>query len=105
MSALLKNAESIFEAAKSAASLDNATNWSILVSPDGSIHMVADSQWTLESLRMQNTAAMAYRVDRSGGTLKVEAQSGSQKCTLESARPDRFLLKQLATPDRHHAET
>jgi len=111
MSALLKNAESIFEAAQSAAewtaSTDHATNWSILVSHDGAIHMVADSDWSLEALRMQNTATSAYRIHRTHRGVTVEARSGSQKCVLESAVPDPFLLRRLAgfKPAQPRAET
>jgi hypothetical protein len=85
-------AATILEAAESAGACSNMT---ILISPEGAIHMIADSDWPLDSLTAHHGAKTAYRVSESSGSIRVEAREGLRTCLMESAKPSqivRFLL-------------
>ena len=59
----------------------------LLVGPQGQIHIIAASEWPLDNLRRERGAAVAYRVSRSGGRVAVEGRSFSRTCRLESESP------------------
>jgi hypothetical protein len=82
--ALLKDAEEMFTAAWNGG---EDCEMAILVSPQGAIHMLPCSGWGLEPLRIHHGASTAYRIRRSGGTVSLEARSGSESCTLRAERP------------------
>jgi hypothetical protein len=82
----------ILTAAESAGSCSHMT---ILINPDGAIHMIADSDWPLDSLSWHHGAKTAYRVSEQSGSVRVEGREGSRTCVMESAKPmqiARFLL-------------
>jgi hypothetical protein len=82
----------IMEAAESAGSCSNMT---ILIGQEGGIHMIADSDWPLDSLSWHHGAKTAYRVSEQRGSVRVEGREGSRTCVMESAKPmqiARFLL-------------
>jgi hypothetical protein len=82
----------ILEAAEAAGSSSNMT---ILIGPQGAIHMIADSDWPLDSLSWHHGAKTAYRVSEQSGSVRVEGREGSRTCVMESAKPAqiaRFLL-------------
>ncbi len=93
VSAFTRQAAEIFEAA-SAATED--CDLSILVNREGGIHMIANSEWPLESLRAHHGASAAYSVRRSGGSVRLEAREQNRRCVLASERPQRALLPALA---------
>jgi len=67
----------------------------ILISAEGGIHMVADSDWPLESLRQFHGSSAAYRVRPMDDKVRVEGRAGSQTCVFETDKPAaaaRFLL-------------
>lgn len=82
VSPFLRNAHEIFATAREAA---EDCRMAILVEPDGAIHMCPSTGWDLECLRRYHGAAMAYDVSRSGSQVRVEARSGAEHCTLETA--------------------
>ncbi|MFY9726531.1 MAG: hypothetical protein WB579_09140 [Bryobacteraceae bacterium] len=90
MNAFLRNAEELFATAQEGAGDDCQV--SVLVGPDGGIHMVFGSDWGLEPLRHHHGARAAYRVTRSGGRVAVEGRSAGATCRLEAARPARVLF-------------
>jgi hypothetical protein len=82
----------ILTAAESAGSPSNMT---ILIGPQGAIHMIADSDWPLDSLTWHHGARTAYRVSEQSGSVRVEGREGSRTCVMESMKPmqvARFLL-------------
>lgn len=82
----------ILEAAESAGSCSNMT---ILIGQEGGIHMIAGSDWPLDSLSWHHGAKTAYRVSEERGLVRVEGREGSRTCVMESAKPmqiARFLL-------------
>jgi hypothetical protein len=46
----------------------------IVIGEDGGIHMLADSDWPLESLVLHHGAGAAYRVTQEGNIVRVEAR-------------------------------
>jgi len=86
----------IFDAAETAAKSGQApSDMTILISPTGGIHMVADSDWPLDSLQMHHGATMAYRVSQSGEVVRVEGREQSRTCLFETAKPERVARMML----------
>jgi hypothetical protein len=84
----LANAERILEAAGAALrSGHSPSEIAILIDGEASIHIVAASDWPLESLKAHHGARLAYRVSQNRGTVRVEGRSGSQSCVLERELP------------------
>src|SRR5580658_7472100 len=76
VSASLRHAEEIFAAARTAGPED--CDMAILVDRDGGIHMIAGADWELEPMRLHYGASAAYRVNRSGGHVKLEARRANE---------------------------
>jgi hypothetical protein len=93
VSAFLRQAEEIFTAARTAGPED--CDMAILVNRDGGIHMIAGADWELEPMRLHYGASAAYRVNRSGGHVKLEARRANESCTLASNPPLRARIHQL----------
>ena len=75
------------------------SDMTILITAEGGIRMVADSDWPLDSLQAHHGARMAYRVSQSASIVRVEGRAGSRTCLFETAKPERaarLLLNQLA---------
>jgi hypothetical protein len=93
-----EQAYEILEAAEAASSKGLAcAEWTLLVNQEGSLRMIADSDWPLDRLASENGARAAYRVSEHRGSLRVEARSGLRTCTVESRTPRqvaRLLLGQ-----------
>jgi hypothetical protein len=81
--------QQLLDAAQSAASRGEACSaMTILIGQDNGIHMIADSDWPLESLALDRGAKSAYRV--TGGcdaTVRVEGREGLRRCVMETANP------------------
>ena len=87
---LAEQARNILDAAESASRNGQVcTEMTILISPEGHIRMVADSDWPLDSLARHHGAQSAYRVSEETGRIRVEGRDGMRRCTLESASPAR----------------
>src|SRR5580700_2989392 len=82
VSVFLRHAEEIFAAARTAGPED--CDMAILVNRDGGIHMIAGADWELEPMRLHYGASAAYRVNRSGRDVKLEARRANEICTLVS---------------------
>ena len=99
MSRFIANAVEILAAAENTMTAGSTpSDLTILISAEGGIHMVADSDWPLESLRQFHGSSAAYRVRPFDDKVRVEGQSGSQTCFFESEKPAnaaRFLLNSV----------
>jgi hypothetical protein len=93
VSAFLKHAEEIFAAARTAGPED--CDMAILVNRDGGIHMIAGAGWELEPMRLHYGASAAYRVNRSGGQVRLEARRANESCTLVAEPPVRATRHSL----------
>jgi hypothetical protein len=96
VSRFLDNAVQILDAAESAVQSGHTpTDMTILITAEGAIRMVADSDWPLDSLQSHHGAKMAYRVSQNASLVRVEGREDSRTCLFETAKPERvarFLL-------------
>jgi hypothetical protein len=92
----LENAAQIWEAAEARAQEGtDGADWDILIGHDGAIRMIADSDWSIDSLKAHHGARMAYRVRRQSTKVRLEGRAGSRTCLFEAVTPDgaaRLLL-------------
>ena len=80
VSRFIANAVEILAAAESTMNSGSMpSDLTILISAEGGIHMVADSDWPLESLRQFHGSSAAYRVRPVDDKVRVEGRTGSQK--------------------------
>jgi hypothetical protein len=94
VSAFLRHAEEIFAAARTAGPED--CDMAILVNRDGGIHVIAGADWELEPMRLHYGASAAYRVNRNGGQVRLEARRANESCTLVAEQPVRAARYSLA---------
>lgn len=96
MSRFVDNAVEILSAAESAVESGHTpSDMTILITPEGGIRMIADSDWPLDSLELHHGARMAYRVSQSAKYVRVEGRAGSRTCLFETVKPEqaaRLLL-------------
>jgi hypothetical protein len=89
VSLFAEHMQQLLDAAQSAASHgEDCSEMTILIGQDNGIHMIADSDWPLESLARDRGAKSAYRVTGgANGTVRVEGREGSRRCVMEAANP------------------
>ena len=96
MNRFAEHATSILDAAESAvAHGETCSHMTIMIGQEGGIHMLADSDWPLDSLAWHHGARTIYRVSERSGAVRVEGREGSRTCLLETAnhaQVARFLL-------------
>jgi len=101
VSRFIANAVEILAAAENTMHAGSVpSDLTILISAEGGIHMVADSDWPLESLRQFHGSTAAYRVRPLEDKVRVEGRAGSQSCVFETEKPTtaaRFLLNSVPT--------
>jgi len=103
--AFLEDAEAILNAAQCATeATSDAANFTILIGPDGGIHMLADSDWPLESLEAHHGAQMVYRVSQHKDTIRLEGKAGRRTCVLESEKLDTVARRLLPNLKRYLLE-
>ena len=89
----------LLEAAENAVQAGHApSDLTILISPEGSVHMVAESDWPLDTLQLHHGARMAYRVSQIAAFVRIEGRAGSRTCLFETAKPDRAARILLQCP-------
>ncbi|HLK19782.1 MAG TPA: hypothetical protein VKT81_12540 [Bryobacteraceae bacterium] len=90
MSRFVDNAVQILDAAENSLRAGNTpSEMTILISAEGGIRMVADSDWPLDSLQAHHGARMAYRVSQRASAVRVEGRAGSRTCLFETEKPER----------------
>jgi hypothetical protein len=102
VSRFLKAAEEIFGVARQAQGAD--CQWAILVGAAGDILVSAAQGWGLESLRLHHGAAAAYRVTRSGSSVRIEATCGAGAYRLESPHAAVQVRPVLYDRPQYHLE-
>jgi len=91
VSHLAQRAQEILSAAEAATARGaQSEEMTILISQGGGIHMLAESDWPLESLLLHHGAQSAFRVTAKRGCIRVEAREGQKRCLLESAGNSRI---------------
>ena len=102
MTRFAEHAVRILDAAESASTHgESCSALSILIGQDGSIRMLADSDWPLDSLARHHGAKMAYRVSERWGLVRVEGREGPRTCLLESAKLTQVARMILAARTWH----
>lgn len=86
MSRFLDHASEIFETAGSAPEGSSAA-LTILINPQGQIHIVDGADSPLDSLQAQYGCRSAFHVTRRLGRVRVEGRSGSSRCIIEDGKP------------------
>jgi hypothetical protein len=80
----------LLEAAESAVQAGHApSDLTVLITDEGGIRMVADSDWPLDTLQLHHGARMAYRVSQNAANVRVEGRAGSRTCLFETQKPER----------------
>ena len=90
MSLFAEHVQQLLDAAQSAASGgETCSDITILIGQDDGIHMIAGSDWPLDSLALDRGARAAYRVTGLDGSIRVEGREGPRHCVMETTHPAR----------------
>jgi hypothetical protein len=85
-----EHVQQLLDAAQSATSSgETCSEMTILIGQDNGIHMIAASDWPLDSLALDRGAKAAYRVTGQDGRIRVEGREGSRHCVMETNHPAR----------------
>jgi hypothetical protein len=94
MNSLLENAERIFDVARSARS-EELLDFALLITPDGGLHFVMESPFSIEGAAIHAGAKSAYRITRNGDGVRVQGQMAGQECLLRERNMHRDFLRDL----------
>lgn len=83
MSGFFECAREILETATASSDPAEAT---ILITPEGGIRVLSDSDWPLDRLVAHHAARSAYRISSRFGKVAVEGRSRTEACRLESLK-------------------
>jgi hypothetical protein len=90
----LLNAQQILDVALADSSGEHA-EFALLIRPDGGIHMIMESELTLDAAAVSAGAKTAYRVSRSESGVRVTGSEGTRRCRLEEVAAPRFRSELL----------
>lgn len=97
-----ENAAKLLETAQSAAAAGSATDeMTVLIHPEGGIHVITSTDWPLERLAADRGARTAYRIRRQGGRIAVEGRDGARTCRLEAEAPESIAQRILRDEPRY----
>jgi hypothetical protein len=99
MDALLENAQRIFDVARSGPpGYDEELNqdFALLIKPDGGLHFMMASPFSIEAASIEAGARSAYRITRSRYGVRVEGRSAANTYVLEERATHRELLRDQA---------
>lgn len=88
MSLFTEHVQQLLDAAQSAVSRgETCSEMTILIGQDNGIHMIAESDWPLDSLALDRGAKSAYRVTDLHGSIRVEGREGLRRCVMHATSP------------------
>ncbi len=101
MDSFLENAQRIFDVARATSDVSsNAApqDFALLIKPDGGLHFVMESPFSVECAAASVGAHSAYRVTRSTAGTRVQGMRAgkggdSEQCVLETRNISRSLLR------------
>jgi hypothetical protein len=93
MDTLLENAQRIFDIARSG---DDNQDFALLIRPDGGLHFVMESPFSIDAAATHAGSQTAFRITRSRGRVTVQGRSAHRDCILEERDPRRELLRDQA---------
>jgi hypothetical protein len=79
-------------AASGAGDFGETQDFALLIRPDGGIHFVMESPFSIEAAAVYAGAQCAFRITRSRNGVRVEGRSGSADCVMEMRKPRQMLL-------------
>src|SRR5215831_18449957 len=82
MDAFFKNAQEIFDVARTGIS-EGSSDFALLIRPDGGLHLIMDSPVSPEAAAVHGGARTAYYVSRSTGGVRVTGHMPGRSCLLE----------------------
>jgi hypothetical protein len=88
----LEHAQQILDVARSDSS-GSAEDFALLIRPDGGLHFIMETPFTLEAASQYGGAQSAYRVTRSQAGVRVEGWSAGRTCRIEERSPHKELLR------------
>jgi hypothetical protein len=95
MDSLLENTQRIFDVARSADGENQ--DFALLIRPDGVLHFVMESPFSIEGAASYAGAQSAYRITRSRDGVRVQGRRADrgmlEECLLEERSPARVLLR------------
>ena len=94
METLARYAERILETARQTPGSD----WTLLITFEGQMQMLAANDWPLESLLAERGALMAFRVTHRTTVITVEGRSRADRCRLEAIKPFPTGARPAETP-------
>jgi hypothetical protein len=86
-----ENARRIFDVARSDIGAE-ASDFALLVRPDGSLHVVMETEMTLDAVAAHEGAAAAYRVSRSRNGVRVLGRNSDSRCEFSCPGAARAAL-------------
>jgi hypothetical protein len=99
VSRFVDNAMQLLEAAESVVQAGHTpSDLTVLITDEGGIRMVTDSDWSLDALQLHHGARMAYRVSQTAAHVRVEGRAGSRTCLFETTKPERAARLLLQRP-------
>jgi hypothetical protein len=97
---VFENAQRIFDVAKAGPVGDAAdgqnTDFALLIRPDGGLHFVMESPFSLDAAAIHAGARSAFRITRSIDGVRVQGRSFGTDCVLEQRNVPRELLRDQA---------
>ena len=82
MTAFLQQAEDILDVAV-VANNHSANDVAILLDRQGGMRMLDPAGWSLPAMSAEFGATAVYKVERRGGTVRVEGWGGGQRCLIQ----------------------
>ncbi len=92
MNLFLDNAQRIFEVAQADVSGVH-DQIAVMVRPDGGLHLVMETPFTLDAVASEAGAESAYLVTRSRDGVRVEGRRRGENCVIEKRNPLHELLR------------
>ena len=96
MDSLLANTQRIFDIARSVADAgadEDNQDFALTIRPDGVLHFVMESPFSIEGAAIHTGAQSAWRITRSRDGVRVQGRSGARDCVLEERNTHRELLR------------
>jgi|GEM_PF-3115619 len=95
MDAFLENAQRIFDTASAGGRGGDNSDFALLIRPDGGLHFVMETPFSIEAAAIDAGAQTAYRVTRSRDGVRVQGQTIGQNmgqttlrdCVLQERSP------------------
>jgi DNA-binding transcriptional MocR family regulator len=95
MDFFLENARRIFDVAKAVVP-DAIEEFAVVIRPDGGLHFLMESPFSLDAAAVYAGAHSAYKITRSGAGVRVEGMSFGKNCVLEQRYARLRLLQDQA---------